>query len=71
MQRTALSIIKYLVELSLKVKFVSSVALRKNERTVVSGISDVGGHNPVFQTTLLPLLTGDVVQLQVCFEDRN
>ena len=64
-------IIKYLIEVSFKLKFVSSVALRKNERTVVSGISDVGGHNPVFQTTLLPLLTGDVVQLQVIFEDKN
>ena len=59
------------MELLLKVKFFSSVALRKNERTVVSGISDVGGHNPVFQTTLLPLLTGDVVQLQVILEDKN
>ena len=37
----------------------------------MSGISDVGGHNPVFQTTLLPLLAGDVVQLQVCLENRN
>ena len=42
-----------------------SVALRKNERTVVSGISDIGGHNPVFQSTLLQLQVGDVVQLQV------
>ena len=42
-----------------------SVALRKNEQTIVSGISDIGGHNPVFQSTIIPLLVGDVVQLQV------
>ena len=48
-----------------KIIFMCSVALRKNERTIVSGISDTGGHNPVFQSTLLPLLVGDVVQLQV------
>ena len=42
-----------------------SVALRKNEQTIVSGISDIGGHNPVFQSTMLPLIVGDVVQLQV------
>ena len=70
-KNTKIFLIKYLIEVSFKLKFVSSVALRKNERTVVSGISDVGGHNPVFQTTLLPLLTGDVVQLQVIFEDKN
>ena len=68
---TKIFFMKYLIEVSFKLKFVSSVALRKNERTVVSGISDVGGHNPVFQTTLLPLLAGDVVQLQVCLENRN
>ena len=32
----------------LKINF--SVALRKNEQTIVSGISDIGGHNPVFQS---------------------
>ena len=69
-KNTKIFFMKYLIEVSFKLKFVSSVALRKNERTVVSGISDVGGHNPVFQTTLLPLLAGDVVQLQVCLENR-
>ena len=42
-----------------------SVALRKNGQTVVSGMSDTGGHNPVFQSTLLALRVGDVVQLEV------
>ena len=42
-----------------------SVALRKNGQTIVSGMSNTGGHNPVFQSTLLPLLVGDVVQLEV------
>ena len=48
-----------------------SVALRKNEKTIVSGISDVGGHNPVFQSTLLPLQVGDVVQLQANILFKN
>ena len=46
-------------------RVTNSVALRKNGHTIVSGMSNTGGHNPVFQSTLLHLRIGDAVQLEV------
>lgn len=46
------------------------VVLRKNGNTVVSSISQEGGYNPVFQSTLLPLESGDVVQLEARIKVR-
>ena len=42
-----------------------SVSLRVNGRTVVSALSDTGGHNPVSQSALQFLNVGDVAQLEV------
>ena len=44
--------------------FFLRVALRRNSVTVVSGLSEKSGHNPVFQSTILQLDVGDVVQLE-------
>ena len=41
------------------------VALRRNSVTVISGLSEKVGHNPSFQSTLIQLKAGDVVQLEV------
>ena len=41
------------------------VALRRNSVTVISGLSEKVGHNPSFQSTLIQLKVGDVVQLEV------
>ena len=45
----------------------ASVALRLNGQTLVSAMSESGGHNPVTQSAIALLKAGDVVQLEVEF----